>query len=165
MTTPAAPTAAPEAPKARFLMKNNGDPHVYPYTERLAARPDMIECDAQGNAVKTGPRPAVSPFKPRPINPDAKPTASGVGDPGAPLQPARPPTAAAPAGRVDTDEEAPVDPAVAEQQEARKAQLIKFAKDRFGKDLDPEDTLAVIEKRVAKLLKVKTTEEIDANLE
>jgi len=165
MSTPSkAPAQKPPlASPTRFLRKSNGDPHLYPYTERLAKRGDMIECDAKGNPVQNGTIPsAPTPFRPRPVNvpknPDEVPQAAGVGDTPELAPPARP-APPAPSGAVDVTPEAPVDPAIAEAQEARKAQLIKFAQDRFKLTLDPEDSLEVIEKRVAKKMKVKTLPE------
>lgn len=118
--------------KNRFL-KKVGKNTIFGYNEILARRSDIIECDEKGNPVD-GEKPK------QPADEAQTPAA----------------VRAAKAKREEVvklaDDE--TDTRTAEQKaadEEKKAELIKFAKDRFGVNLDPDDSLAVIEKRIAKL--------------
>lgn len=149
----------------RFLRLLNGDPMLYPWTEALASRGDMVECDDKGKPVaqpiKLPTPPAYAPrqYTP-PANPDEKPVPVGISDNPENVPPAAPPPAGPSSGRV-ADEEAPLPPEEAAKQAQRKQDLIKFAKDRFNITIDPEESLAVIEKKIAKKLKTPVPENLE----
>lgn len=144
---------------ARFLRLTNGDKFIYPWTEALASRPDMVECDQKGNVLAQQPIPAAPPAYSAPkIQPDTPPQPVGISDSPDNVPAAAPPPAGPSSGHVDMSEPQ-ISAEEAEKRAKRKADLIKFAKDRFNITIDPEESLAVIEKKLAKKLKTATVPE------
>lgn len=52
---------------SRYLKLNNGDPFVYSYTEVLAARGDMHECDAKGAKIEAQGLGGLTPAPEKPV--------------------------------------------------------------------------------------------------
>ena len=124
-----------------FLLLPTG--RVMVYTEAQWRKPDTIACDKNGTPIGGFKKPNVgqnrtSRLEARRgiVTPDDIPE-------GAPAERAKP-------ARVDTAEPE-IDPEQVAQEAEAKAKLIAFAKSRFSVNLDPSDSLKVIEARVNKL--------------
>lgn len=116
----------------RYL-KKIGKNTIFGYNEILARRSDVVECDENGKQVD-GAKP------PPPADEVQTPAAVRMAKAKREEQ-----------VRLASEKANEKTPEELAAEEAKKADLIKFAKDRFQVDIDPADSLEVVEKRIEKL--------------
>lgn len=129
---------------AYLLIPSTG--RVMIYTEAQWRKPETIACDAEGTPLKGFSKPDLGKKRTTRLA-DRRATPDDIPE-GAPAERIVP-------ARVDTAEPT-VDPEAEARDNEAKAKLVKFAKDRFGVTLDPNDALKVIEARVNKLASTAT---------
>lgn len=125
---------------------------IHQYTDILAKRNDMVECDANGTLTVQPIAPVVLPAQPAapPATDATRPV--GVSETDFPeTEFRRPPRVGAEVVTLAPEDENA--PKLSDQElQTKKQELVAFARDRFKVNLNPEDSLAILQKRVDKLV-------------